>query len=245
MAKGLGPAPWGTGANEAHGEDLIPTAQLVLIRIHQLGPGMPSPGGNSVGHSVDHLGGALGGLCGERDPTGIGLGLAAGDSLAAAITEVVQRQGGAPESLIEVLHQVQQLQGYLGRQALHQVARELQLPLSRVYGVASFYRLFQRRAPALQRISVCRGTACFVNGAPRLLAALAAHLGVAGEGHRSGDWELQGSGCLGACGAVPVLRLNEGPALRVPLGDGEELTARLAAIGIPEFQARDQPRLKA
>ncbi|MEI6615784.1 MAG: NAD(P)H-dependent oxidoreductase subunit E [Cyanobium sp. ELA507] len=224
---------------------------------------MACPGGNSVGHSMGNsMGNALGhwgthpgahsdGLQGERDQGGMGLGLAAGDSLTArdslatAIAELVQRQGGAPESLIEVLHQVQQLQGYLGRQALHQVARELQLPLSRVYGVASFYHLFQRRAPALQRISVCRGTACFVNGAPRLLAALAAHLGVAGEGHRSGDWELQGSGCLGACGAVPVLRLNEGPALRVPLGDGEELTARLAALGIPEFQARDQPRLKA
>jgi NADH:ubiquinone oxidoreductase subunit E len=233
MAKGLGPAPWGTGANEAHGEDLIPTAQLVLIRIHQLGPGMPSPGGNSVGHSVDHLGGALGGLCGERDPTGIGLGLAAGDSLAAAITEVVQRQGGAPESLIEVLHQVQQLQGYLGRQALHQVARELQLPLSRVYGVASFYHLFQRRAPASHRIEVCRGTACFVNGAPRLLAQLADRLGVPGGQGRAGNWELRCSGCLGACGDRPVLRLDNDRATKVPVAPLAELDALLDALGVP------------
>ena len=80
---------------------------------------------------------------------------------AAAITAVVQELGGAPETLIEVLHRVQPLEGYLSRSALHQVARELRLPLSRVYGVASFYHLFERSAPAPPRIAVCRGTACF------------------------------------------------------------------------------------
>jgi len=196
---------------------------------------------SSVGNSGDNLAGLHGGLHGGLGQGGVGVRPYAGDSLAAAISEVVQRQGGAPESLIEVLHQVQQLHGYLGRQTLHQVARELQLPLSRVYGVASFYHLFERRAPALHRIYVCRGTACFVNGAPRLLAALAAHLGVAGEGRCSGDWELQGSSCLGACGAAPVLRLNKGLALPVPLGGGEALTARLEALGIPELQAGGHP----
>jgi hypothetical protein len=77
---------------------------------------------------------------------------------ASAITAVVQELGGAPETLIEVLHRVQPLEGYLSRSALHQVAQELRLPLSRVYGVASFYHLFERSAPAPHRIAVCRGT---------------------------------------------------------------------------------------
>jgi len=160
---------------------------------------------------------------------------------AAAITAVVQELGGAPETLIEVLHRVQPLEGYLSRSALHQVARELRLPLSRVYGVASFYHLFERSAPAPHRIAVCRGTACFVNGAPCLLAAVAARLGVAGEGCRAGAWELRGSGCLGACGAEPVLRLNDGPAQRVRLGGEEALSGRLEALGIPVLRAGSPP----
>jgi hypothetical protein len=111
--------------------------------------------------------------------------------------------------------------------------------------VASFSHLFERSAPAPHRIAVCRGTACFVNGAPCLLAAVAARLGVAGEGCRAGSWELRGSGCLGACGAEPVLRLNDGPALRVPLGGGEnggeELSGRLEALGIPALRAGSPP----
>jgi NADH:ubiquinone oxidoreductase subunit E len=99
--------------------------------------------------------------------------------------------------------------------------------------VASFYHLFERSAPAPHRIAVCRGTACFVNGAPCLLAAVAARLGVTGEGCRAGAWELRGSGCLGACGAEPVLRLNDGPAQRVRLGGEEALSGRLEALGIP------------
>lgn len=203
--------------------------------------------GRSVGHAVGNAlgiwgtrpGGPSDGLQGERDQGGMGLGLAAGDSLAAedslaaAITELVQRRGGAPESLIEVLHQVQQRQGYLSRQALHQVARELQLPLSRVYGVASFYHLFQRRAPASHRIEVCWGTACFVNGAPRLLAQLAERLGVPGGQGRAGSWELRCSGCLGACGERPALRLDDGPATRVSVAPLAALAANLDALGVP------------
>lgn len=164
-------------------------------------------------------------------------GTATRQARAAAITAVVQELGGAPETLIEVLHRVQPLEGYLSRGALHQVARELRLPLSRVYGVASFYHLFERRAPAPHRIAVCRGTACFVNGAPRLLAAVAARLGVAGEGCRAGTWELRGCGCLGACGTEPVLRLNDGPAQRVPISRDGELRNRLTALGIPALPA--------
>lgn len=181
----------------------------------------------------------LAGPAGERREEADGA--AARQARAAAITAVVQELGGAPETLIEVLHRVQPLEGYLSRSALHQVARELRLPLSRVYGVASFYHLFERRAPAPHRIAVCRGTACFVNGAPCLLAAVAARLGVAGEGDRAGAWELRGSGCLGACGAEPVLRLNDGPALRVSLNGAEDLSGRLESLGIPALRAGSPP----
>jgi NADH:ubiquinone oxidoreductase subunit E len=99
--------------------------------------------------------------------------------------------------------------------------------------VASFYHLFQRRAPASHRIEVCWGTACFVNGAPRLLAQLAERLGVPGGQGRAGSWELLCSGCLGACGDRPVLRLDAGPATRVSVAPLAALAAHLDALGVP------------
>jgi NADH:ubiquinone oxidoreductase subunit E len=113
------------------------------------------------------------------------------------------------------------------------VACALGLPLSRVYGVASFYHLFRLRPAPRHRIAVCFGTACFVNGAPRLRARLAERLGLAGLEGRCGDWELGGGGCLSACGSVPVLQLDAGAALAMPLQPEALLVARLDALGVP------------
>ena len=136
-----------------------------------------------------------------------------------------------------------------------QVACALQLPLSQVYGVASFYHLFSRTPPAAHRCALCMGTACVVNGASRLRQALAALIaaesaapawglgeaaGAAGvataalaAGDKPGAWRLESSGCLGACGDAPVLRIDGGPALRVPLDPPESLPGRLVRLGLP------------
>ena len=155
-------------------------------------------------------------------------GAVAGDR--EAITRLIQLQGDDPAALIEVLHQLQQIEGYLAARSLHQVARQLRLPLSRVYGVASFYHLFRRTPPPVHCCAVCLGTACFVNGALELLAVLELRLA---QQARAGGWVLERMGCLGACGSGPVLRLDQGLAIRVRLAPATKLDAQLEAIGLP------------
>jgi len=160
---------------------------------------------------------------GLRPPWG-----AAGRS--AAIARLIEAQAADPAALIEVLHRVQLLEGYLDPSALHQVACGLALPLSQVYGVASFYHLFRLQPPARQCWSVCFGTACFVLGAPVLLAAVEARLGAV-----AGGWELRRRGCLGACGRWPLLQLN-GAAPVALCPTPAALEAGLTALGLPALR---------
>lgn len=144
---------------------------------------------------------------------------------------------GGADALIEVLHGLQERQGHLSPTALAQVAQQLHLPLSRVYGVASFYHLFRLHPPTPHRIGICLGSACFVRGAMALARQLVQQLGVAladpcGDGH----WSLMPLGCLGACGQAPVLLVDEALLTRLPMAPAAaaELQQRLRAAGLPE-----------
>ena len=118
------------------------------------------------------------------------------------------------DALIEELHRLQQDQGFLSREQLRQLARRLRLPLSLVYGVASFYHLFRLEAPTPHRCAVCLGTACFVRGGADLARALEHHLGVRlDDPAGNGMWGLQHVSCLGACGQAPVLVVDGGQHL--------------------------------
>lgn len=198
---------------------------------------MRGRGPNGMAADDQAIGAAAEDLVEARDAAGCEANQAA--ALPSPISAAIRQRGGGQDELIEVLHAIQPLQGYLSRAALHQVARELGLPLSQVYGVASFYHLFSRQPPAAHRLAVCRGTACFVNGAPRLQALLAARLGLVGvggsggAGGRAGDWDLVASGCQGSCGSQPVLRLDDGPAVAVPLEPPEACRAQLERLGVP------------
>lgn len=146
------------------------------------------------------------------------------------------RGGACADALIEVLHRVQQTQGWLDRDSLRRVAQQLHLPFSHVLGVASFYHLFLLQQPTRHRCAVCLGTACFVRGAMVLAERLAARLAVdpddpAGDG----TWSLQRVGCLGACGQAPVLVVDGELVTRLPLdpGSGMQLEQRLREAGVP------------
>jgi NADH:ubiquinone oxidoreductase subunit E len=153
------------------------------------------------------------------------------------ITQIVRRQGGRADALIEVLHQVQELQGFLPATALQQVAKELQLPLSRVQGVASFYHLFRLDPPTAHRCAVCLGTACYVNGAADLVRDLEARLGVRlDDPAGNGLWALEHVSCLGACGQAPVLVVDGAMVTRLLVEDPARLAQQLDQAGLPRFQ---------
>jgi NADH:ubiquinone oxidoreductase subunit E len=151
-----------------------------------------------------------------------------------ALAAILGRHGHRADALIEVLHQLQERHGHLSKPLLRQVARGLRLPLSRVYGVASFYHLFRLEPPSAHCCAVCLGTACFVRGGGELAAALAARLGTRLDGPpTSGGWSLQAVSCLGACGQAPVLVVDGALVPRLPLDDPQALAARLTAAGLP------------
>jgi NADH:ubiquinone oxidoreductase subunit E len=153
------------------------------------------------------------------------------------ITRIVRRHGGRADALIEVLHQVQELRGYLPQESLDQVARTLSLPLSRVLGVASFYHLFRLSPPTPHRCAVCLGTACYVKGGAELARELETRLGVKlDDPEGDGFWGLQHVSCLGACGQAPVLVVDGTMVTRLRVEDPAQLAAQLDAAKVPVRQ---------
>ncbi|MDQ0195303.1 NADH-quinone oxidoreductase subunit NuoE [Paenibacillus wynnii] len=113
-------------------------------------------------------------------------------------------------ALIPVLHEVQDIYGYLPEQVLKVVATELNLPLSEIYGVASFYHFFSFTPKGENVIHVCMGTACYIKGAQAVLDRLSTELKVPVQGTTEDNkFTLEATRCLGACGLAPVMTIGE------------------------------------
>jgi len=118
----------------------------------------------------------------------------------------MRRGGNRPDSLIEVLHTVQELFGYLDRDALAYVGAGLGVPKSRVFGVATFYSFFTLRPPGEHTCVVCTGTACHLAGAPGLVVRVEQLEGaVPGETTADGRLSVLTARCVGACTMAPVV----------------------------------------
>ena len=110
------------------------------------------------------------------------------------------------DALIEVLHKAQELFGYLEDDLLLFVAYRLKLPASRVYGVATFYHFFTLKPQGRHTCVVCLGTACYVKGADKVLAAVEAKSKIkAGETTQDNQISLLTARCIGACGIAPAV----------------------------------------
>ncbi len=122
------------------------------------------------------------------------------------VDATMRRLGQQSRGLIETLHTVQEAFGYLDVDALKYVAASLRVPLSRAYGVATFYHFFTLKPAGEHTCVVCMGTACYIKGAPQLLDAVQKDLGVMpGETTADGKVSLLTARCLGSCGLAPAV----------------------------------------
>ena len=113
------------------------------------------------------------------------------------------------DALIPLLQAVQEAQGFLSREAVLRIGQHLNLPASKIYGVATFYNQFRFSAVGKNHIQVCRGTACHVRGSLAVLEAIVKELGVnPGQTTRDGLFSIEVVACIGACGLAPVITIN-------------------------------------
>jgi bidirectional [NiFe] hydrogenase diaphorase subunit len=113
------------------------------------------------------------------------------------------------DALLEVLNTAQETFGYLSEDLLIYVSRQLNVPMSRVYGVATFYHMFTFTPLGEHNSIICTGTACHVKGSNRIVEALADTFGInAGETTPDGLYSLTTARCLGSCGLAPVVVLD-------------------------------------
>jgi bidirectional [NiFe] hydrogenase diaphorase subunit len=122
-----------------------------------------------------------------------------------ALDLTIRQHRSRQDALIEVLHKAQEQFGYLEKDVLTYIARELKMPLSRVYGVATFYHLFSVQPKCKHTCSICLGTACYTRGGKALLDILRQELGLkAGMRSQDGKVFLRVERCIGNCGVAPA-----------------------------------------
>ncbi len=132
------------------------------------------------------------------------------------VDATMRRHGHVGHSLIETLHTVQECFGYLDTDALKYVAGSLSLPLSKVYGVATFYHFFTLKPAGEHTCVMCTGTACYIQGARKLLDAIEENFHIKpGQTTPDGKMSLLTARCLGSCGLAPAVVLDGQVAGRI------------------------------
>ncbi len=126
------------------------------------------------------------------------------------ITEIMQKYGADQSSIISILQDIQAENGYLEKNALIQVSRELNIPLSRILSLATFFKAFSLKPKGKHSIHVCLGTACHVRGAQLVLEKFERELGIkSGETSEDLAFSLDEVRCVGCCGLAPVVMVGE------------------------------------
>ncbi len=140
------------------------------------------------------------------------------------VCEIIERHGYQQASLIGILQDIQTQMNYLPRKALIQVAQSLDIPITRVYEVATFYKAFSLEPKGRHTLQVCLGTACHVRGGARIFHYLENLLDVKGGGTtRDLAYTLESVNCLGACALGPIMVVDQKYHGRVQMSKVESI----------------------
>jgi bidirectional [NiFe] hydrogenase diaphorase subunit len=143
------------------------------------------------------------------------------------VEATMRRHGHKQHALIEALHTAQEAYGFLEDEVLRQVATELRVPLSKVYGVATFYNFFTLKPQGRHTCVVCTGTACYIKGADQIMKVLDEKFSLtSGATTPDGEVSLLTARCFGSCGLAPAA-----------VFDGE-VAGKLSADGVEKRVAR-------
>ena len=126
------------------------------------------------------------------------------------LDDVLAQYADVKGSLITILQKTQDIYGYVPMDAVYRIAERTGLTPAKVLGVATFYSQFRFTAVGKHLIMVCKGTACYVNGAERIIDAISEELGIGNnETTADGLFSLSIVSCLGCCSLAPVMMINE------------------------------------
>jgi len=126
------------------------------------------------------------------------------------LKEVIKEYRNSPGPLIQILHEAQDIFGYLPKEVQYFIAKELDISSSRIYGVITFYNFFRLDPVGKHTINICLGTACYVKGGSEILKTLKKELKVE-EGRTTKDrlFTLDTARCFGACGLSPAMMVDK------------------------------------
>ena len=128
----------------------------------------------------------------------------------AQLKAVIAAQKDQPGALMPIMQKAQEIYGYLPIEVQTVIADEMNVPLEKIYGIATFYAQFALQPKGQYRCSVCLGTACYVKGAQAIYDKLKELLGIdEGECTPDGKFSLEACRCVGACGLAPVMMIND------------------------------------
>lgn len=144
------------------------------------------------------------------------------------INELINKYPKSQSSLIHILHDVQNLMGYLSKEVQDYIAEKLNISTAKVYGVVTFYSYFKEEPPGEHNINICMGTACFVKGAGEILDEFESKLEVkAGTTRDDGKYSLNSLRCIGACGLAPVIHVDDKVKGNLELADVSNIVLEL------------------
>ncbi len=144
-----------------------------------------------------------------------------------ALQAVIAENKHDKSNLMVVMQKAQDIYGYLPFEVQNMIAEGMEVPLEKVYGVATFYAQFSLSPKGKYNISVCLGTACYVRGSGDLFDKLSEKLGIgADECTADGKFSLTACRCIGACGLAPVLTVNDDVYGRLTVDDVDGILAK-------------------